>query len=418
MDQYFEYKGKWFLPNDPENVISGILKFDPKEDIRLELIGAFDYDLEKIDVIWGIIIGKDVTLYNCFEIKRENIGGNLELGTYACNFVLVGAHFKDKQDIKFNKSKISYSHLDDWLNISSGFKIGYDRKNYKTSIEYTLPDPIDVQLTPELKLTLNITAKLPTRKMVQKEATIRQTTFANFESKRKRTFDNVLGNAFHFQNFLTILTQKPIYIKEFFGYFKIGNKKKLHEVQIFFHVSHIPKYDKELLPIDMLIPYHSLSSKFDAVIKLWFDKQTLFGPICSPFFSNYYAPFLYTSDKFLNLARSLEAFHRDTVRRIACFKTRMLEIFKKYSKAYNSTLQIKSKPKLAEKVKKYRNDFTHSNPILIGKDKRYLDTYYIAEKLKLIATCAILNEHGITLKELKTFIDNSRLYTHYRHKIK
>ena len=418
MDQYFEHKGKWFLPDDPDNVLSGILKFDPKEDIRLELIGAFDYNLKKIQVIWGIIPGKYVTLYNCFEIRRENMLGDPELGTFACNFVLIGAHFRDTNDIKFNKSKISYSHLDDWANISTSFKIGYDHKKYKTSIEYTLPEPVDVQLSPKLKLTLNTTAKLPTRKMVQKEAAIRQKTFINFESIRKLPFDKVLNNAFHFQNFLTLVTQKPIYIKEFFAYFKIGNKKKFYEVQVFFHVSNLPKYDKELLPIDMLVPYNCIATKFDSIIKQWFDKQTLFDPIYSPFFSIYYAPFLYTSDKFLNLTRSLEAFHRDTVRRNAYFKTRMLEIFRAYSKAYNSTLQIKSKPQLAEKVKKYRNDFTHSNPILTSKDRRYLDTHFVSEKLKLIATCAILHAHGLTLKELKSFIENSRLYTHYRHKIK
>ena len=37
----FEYKGKWWLPEKPDEKLSGILKFHPVTGARLELVGSF-----------------------------------------------------------------------------------------------------------------------------------------------------------------------------------------------------------------------------------------------------------------------------------------------------------------------------------------------------------------------------------------
>jgi len=44
MIEEFKYKGQWFLRENPENKISGLLKFDTKSDSIIELApssGAF-----------------------------------------------------------------------------------------------------------------------------------------------------------------------------------------------------------------------------------------------------------------------------------------------------------------------------------------------------------------------------------------
>lgn len=416
----FEYKGLWFLPTDTTTKVAGILRFEVKKGITLDLIGSFPRNSKTKELIWGILEnGKFVTLYNNFENYRSfNLSG-LEIAKYNSNFILIGAHFTSKQDIAFNKVSVHYSHLDEWLNINSGFKkIDTNPKDYKILIEYQLPNPIDVQLDSNTKMTVNLVATPPSRKAVQKDVTIKQKAYIDFIYKRKASFDNVLEQTFHFQDFLTLALQRPAYHKEVKAKIRIKGTKGLHDIKIFFQVNNIPEEEKELHPIDILINYKFISTKFTSVIKTWYDKKSKLETSTDPFFSSYYNPFLYTTDKFLNLARSIEAFHRDNIRAICTNRQRFTEVFIKYSKQYNTTLKIKSKFKLADEILKHRNNYTHSNPILKSKDKRYLELYNLAEKIQLIMTCAFLTELGLTTKEIKSGIDNCRLYTHLRYKIK
>ena len=44
------FKGYWWLPNNPEKKVAGVLTYTPAEHILLELIGAFDSDEESLDL--------------------------------------------------------------------------------------------------------------------------------------------------------------------------------------------------------------------------------------------------------------------------------------------------------------------------------------------------------------------------------
>ena len=42
-----EWTGQWWLPDDPDTKVSGILTYDPSEGIRLRLIGGWPYIVTK-----------------------------------------------------------------------------------------------------------------------------------------------------------------------------------------------------------------------------------------------------------------------------------------------------------------------------------------------------------------------------------
>jgi len=405
---------------DPDSRIPGTIIFDKKNGATLDLIGAFPRNKTKLEIILGVLEdGNYCTLFNSFEIRRTHHLPGMEIATYISNFLFIGAHFTNKSDIKFNEISVHYLHLDEWLNIRSGFKkIETDPKDFKISIEYELPKSIDVNINSSTKLTVNLTATAPTIKMVQKDVIIRQKAFINFEYNKKASFEKILADSFHFQNFLTLLLQKPSYPKELIGQLKMKGDKKLHPVKIFFQISQLPNEEKELLPIDMLIDYKQIRKKFSTLITSWYANKTKLKTANDPFFSAFYNKHLYTSDKFLYLARSMEAFHRDTIKASATNKVRFSEVYSRYSKIFNSTLKIRSKKIFVEKILKYRNDFTHSNPILKAGNKKFLDVHNITEQLKLIMACALLTENGLTVEELRKSIESSRLYAHIRHKMK
>ena len=418
MDKPFEYKGKWYLPSQNQNeAIAGILKFQPNDGITLELIGSFK-DQNELEIIWGTIeSGKAVTLYNSFVTRRQYMFSNFEIATYVSNVILIGGWFDDKNDLKFYKASASYSHLDDWLNISNGFNIQHDSSKLKTQIEYQLPKSTEISITSGFTLTINPTAKGPSRKLIQKDASIIQKIYLNFETNRKIHFDKYLANVFHFQNFLTLATQNAIFVKELSLYFKVSGDKKLHEAKVYFQLTHISKPKEELMPFDMIIPYQDLKNNFEQIVKKWYEIKPQLETSLHQYMSVFYAPFLYVSDRFLNLCRSLEAYHRDFINdRRVYFVNRCKEVIKNNSHVYNSTLKIPSIPSFSENIKTFRNDFTHSNP-LTSKQKKYLKTHKYSEYLKLIMACTFLIETGIDREILKKNIEKSRLYTHLKHKL-
>ena len=68
----FELKGIWWLPDNKENYIMGILKFNPEDGAYLELMGQLSgYDELEANIILGKTSdGKDITLYKCFEVRK------------------------------------------------------------------------------------------------------------------------------------------------------------------------------------------------------------------------------------------------------------------------------------------------------------------------------------------------------------
>ena len=44
MNDKVEYKGYWWIPNNPNRAIAGVITYLPQESITLELIGSFEED--------------------------------------------------------------------------------------------------------------------------------------------------------------------------------------------------------------------------------------------------------------------------------------------------------------------------------------------------------------------------------------
>ena len=68
----FEYKGLWFLPSNDKDKVAGIVKFEVKKGITLDLIGSFPRDSKTKEIIWGILDdGRNVTLFNNFQSSKS-----------------------------------------------------------------------------------------------------------------------------------------------------------------------------------------------------------------------------------------------------------------------------------------------------------------------------------------------------------
>lgn len=109
MNDKTEYKGRWWLPEKPEEQISGEIKFNVNEGTTLELDGAFeDYFIKtsyQINIVLGRLTdGRRVTLYKC-------IITSLKISTYKTSklhakYFFEGFHFEKPEDLIFNEFDI------------------------------------------------------------------------------------------------------------------------------------------------------------------------------------------------------------------------------------------------------------------------------------------------------------------------
>lgn len=117
----FEYKGEWWLPEDPSNKLSGTLKVTP-ERIILDLFGAFNsvFDNTRSDnyeiILGELYKGKDITLYqNQLKKLQENLPGDKRVSELSVRYVFVGEHFEKKDEINFSSMSFNFTHLENWL---------------------------------------------------------------------------------------------------------------------------------------------------------------------------------------------------------------------------------------------------------------------------------------------------------------
>lgn len=109
----FENRGIWFLPNKPDEKISGIPKYTPEKGVLLELIGAFLTEQNEFELILGEIeSGKAVTLYNSY-IINHTFSATFNVSTIFSNFAFVGEQITKISKLKFQKAVVYLKYLDE-----------------------------------------------------------------------------------------------------------------------------------------------------------------------------------------------------------------------------------------------------------------------------------------------------------------
>lgn len=156
LDESVEWRGYWWLPDDADHRVPGILRYDPEDGLHLELIGGFeDLNLRQFDggldvleghrswpMIWGICRNTEITLLSCFPVHSSKSLFNLQLNgpdeqTISVATALTGVHLTTRDDPLFSKCLISVENLNRWSGshvFSSGFGTTDGRLNGTSSI--------------------------------------------------------------------------------------------------------------------------------------------------------------------------------------------------------------------------------------------------------------------------------------------
>ncbi|PFH86471.1 HEPN domain-containing protein [Bacillus sp. AFS088145] len=313
----FEFRGYWWVPDSPEKQVAGILTYN-LEGINLELFGDlgeeqsfFGNKAKKYQLVLGTTEdGEDITLYDGFQTKFKISGYVTTKLTF--NRMLVGKHFHSKEEMKFHSISINYSYLEEWM--------GYDPFEdeieavdgivSKLGVTYTFPPVFEIKVnskdtTVKAGYNVNKSGELFKSKVFQHTGTL------DIIPNEYKELDWFLDFTIELQDFLTFLLNREVYPKKLTAKGELFGEVKNAREKIYIYL--IPMkdfYEKSIKADELFIHYKMIKDNLETLLNNWFEDDSYSSR--KIYLRNIYGTKVDWETKFLNYAKSMESFHRDT----------------------------------------------------------------------------------------------------------
>jgi len=384
----FELMGFWWLPETPNNILAGTLRFSQDGGGKLELLGLFQEfqspnQLHNPVIILGVSTdGSPITLYRCYRNNFNLRIPGISTSTYQILTIFRGAYFQKEQDILFRDIAVNYTDLDEWVGIS-GFNI--DHSNLK--IEYKKPEPIRIDIDDDFRLSIVFSRKGPSTSFVTKEITITQRTYLKLEYKAgDLSFENFRKKHHLLSDLLTLGVCRPV-----FPVYMAGTTEKAKNeaegqpayyppVEIYYQLIEQPLSRKPLIPDEMLFSYQDIKPRFERFIRNWFSKSEELRVVLDLYFGSQYSQRLFINYIFLNIIQALETYHRlrmtNQVLSVEEHRERVEEILSlvpaKYQTWLKGLITPANQPTLRIRLKEIVQKYTRLITPMVGDNEEFI----------------------------------------------
>jgi hypothetical protein len=457
----FDFKGFWWLPNNPSEKLAGICSFTPSEGGELELIGDFSSLAEGNDsaqplLILGTTLKGEITLYNCFLKKKEKRHGSIEVSLYYVNLFFLGIHFCTDSDVKFNSISIHYSYVNEWVNIKTfdfvHLENGEEHLIYKVSKQL-----VQASIDNNYRLSIDISCGKSVNFF--EKITVDRKVFLTIESFEEKHYEEYRQVMSYIRNFLTLGITKPVFPLVMNGFISKDDKTSVVRIlgKLASPVNDIT--ESKLSWHEMFFTFRDISDKFEFFVKNWFDKAKDLGTVYELYFGILENPDLYyPQQEFLSLVQALESYcQRDlnpdikkierpedehlemveaiinqaqekykgwlrsklnnsnstslSVKLMSLLKSgslqEIIKHLKKYENAFNVFLNGKSRDNFVKNIVRIRNKISHGSGY--NEDVYSRDFCLQIQRLKVLIEILLLKELGFDKETVETLLIRSRV---------
>ncbi|HEM7507748.1 TPA: hypothetical protein U2J54_000722 [Providencia rettgeri] len=446
-----EYKksGYFWLPEQEDKKIPGIITISDGGKIELEIIGHFDeekaffYDNKHIERIIGHI-EKDslVTLDRCLYSKKNFAFGGISKSTILVQRLLSGAAWEKNEAITFNTFSFAVDCLDEWVGLS-GIAVEHDWENHIAQISYKRPEDISITLDNGMTLEICFTYTTPGYP-ITKNAEITQQAYFNLVSEKLRDLNEFTSIAYKITNLMCfaiddIVTMKNVSATSSEIERDVADDKYPTTIKIYYQsIPHVEKEPNKHWR-EMLFRYATIKDNTQQVFNNWINAYEYLSPPFSLYFSTKAGAQKYLDSKFLALAQGLETYHRRTsdekLMENDAFESLVSTILKSCPAEHADWLQgrlmhgneinlgkrlkriiepfkehlgsSKERSKLLRQIVNTRNYLTHYNEDLEHEMAKGRDLWLLCLKMEVIFNLHFLNIIGFTADEIEQVIKNS-----------
>lgn len=429
LDHKIEYKGYWFLPNDPENAVAGTLTYYPNEKILLELIGCFgeySFDIfrrsDKEDIIYGKTEdANEITLLQSFRSLQLNTSAEFPIVRYTSSYMIIGKFIKGLDEKCQYSATASIPELSLWCQPNALHTLMmFDKKENSNRIEISFSTDFqnkDITIN-STAIDTNTTIKIKQGVLYDgnhMEPKIRQHSYLEICKKKKSSMRELFSNIFMYEQFLSLATLNivkcsKITLKDRKLFQQIENVKLYREI----HVIHPFSERKNLQSVEskslkFLFDYAGIKNYYPSILQKWYNEPEELAPIRYHLIGSLEKRQVHSSIDFIVVVQALEGFYRR-------FRNR------KYRKEHNMPDENHSKlfPMLESLIKEFsdidlirrcnididavvdsRNYFSHFMPK--SPNSKVLDGWELYEqtiRIRILLICCVLSLFGFTNNQI------------------
>jgi hypothetical protein len=321
MGEILQIRGSWWLPQNSNNKLRGILLIEKNERIELELFGKFpeislikkldasgieSESIQKTDIILGESnFGHRYTLFNC-RLTREDL---IDSQKYNIILAIDGLHFPTKEQIKFTKISTNLKYLEQWMDsrvfsfngppVSDNFRFECKKPS---DVEIDLNESCTIRIRPSFSSEISLTS-------IKTE----QKCYFDIEFKEGTYIEQFFDIIHRFQQFLSFVMIHPSYVTEINGSIKNGediDPSCFAELYLVDSKLTDPIKPKDLHTFDAIFTYPSIQNDIEWIIKNWFELCHKYKTSMDLYFASVFISKMYVTSNFLNKVQGLEVFHR------------------------------------------------------------------------------------------------------------
>ncbi len=427
MEESREFKGIWYLPNNRDNAVAGILYYRKKEIIRLELIGSlsnqdkpikifFEDNLRSPQIIYGESSdAKKITLISCEKGEQSlNLSCTFPLTSFICQYIVIGSHISNKDEKCFNKIRVKIPVLSRWLIptlIEDRFLGENDLpSDYELKIPLKQKTNIEVEINSNFKLSLISRSSFSGSLNYPDELKINQFTLFEIESiSGKVSLPELLDQSYlfiHFVSLASLTKQEPteIYLYDYDDFQTYNGENVFNSNEIIYIIRNKDLNNEK---INLLFKYNKIETEFPEIIKKWYSVSNDLAPIRNHLFNSIQRKSIFTSLDFLIVVQALEGYHRRFVSfqkkgRIT-LKDRLEDLIQIYS---SHVLKINNSNLIVQVVVDTRDYYSHffarnTKPNLIEG----IELLELTMKLRLLLICCVLDLIGFTKQKINNIVE-------------
>ena len=318
----FQLNGIWWLPDNPDQRLSGTLFFKNEGEITLNLVDSFgDVDSRwasygrgqgiRQEIILGITgTGKPCTALRQFRGPKQSLASRWSWHRHPFDHII----YSSVLTISILR-KYYFPQLWPVLRIS---KIGSGdflsgSNQARTRIR------AHMNARPEFKAILperHTIIRLESGYSTSADCTqfmLRHTAFLEIAPENPQGLSWFWNVLYELSNLLTLLTGETIHVRQFraFGLNMKENEDRRSDDIIEVYFTKKKHHARDNISTDeMTMPLPTILDKISAILEAWFSKaETLRSP-CDLFFGTFYNPTMSREFQFLALIQAIESFHR------------------------------------------------------------------------------------------------------------
>lgn len=337
LDKSAEWTGHWWLPDAAESTVPGVLRYDPVDGLRLDLIGGFedrvlrqvrpgvlvDQGTKTWPVILGLADNKEVTLIDCWPSHSKSYGVGFtgpHKQTIGAMTGLIGVHLSEIEHAAFTELRVSVENLGHWSS-SSAFAgaIGIENDKMDGTGHISVSPVEEPCVTVDgTKLTLAHEHTLPhfDRRRGETIGRMRDTVFVRLEPESPYTLASAREDARVIQDLLSLATHRPsallwmqLRLQDGSDETPHGHQQPPHDVEVYTDSTVQGDAEAQAVgPRDVLFTCEEVP--FADIVTRWWQTRRAFHAATNMVLGLRYAPARYLEGNLLTAVGAAEVMHR------------------------------------------------------------------------------------------------------------